>query len=95
MSKNQKDTYSTIKIPVEYSSTEDCMLISDMRRQQTHIIRSAFKKYEKGLPAKFNSFDNYNDIDLLDSWFKQSAIYEANSIYETEKELQKTSEKKI
>ena len=95
MSKKQKDTYSTIKIPVEYSSTEDRMMISDLQRQQTHIIRSAFKKCEKGLPAKFNSFDNYNDIDLLDSWLKQSAIYEASSIYETEKELQKTSEKKI
>ena len=95
MSKNQKDTYSTIKIPVEYSSAEDCMLISDLQRQQTHIIRSAFKKYEKGVPVKFNSFDNYNDIDLLDSWMKQSAIYEGNAIYETEKELQKSSEKKI
>jgi len=95
MSKNQKDTYSTIKIPVEYSSTEERMLISDLQRQQTHIIRSAFKKYEKGLSVKFNSFDNYNDIDLLDSWLKQSAVYEGNAIYETEKELQKSSEKKI
>ena len=95
MSKNQKDTYSTIKIPVEYSSTEDCMLISVMRRQQTHIIRSTFKKYEKGLPVKDNSFDDYNDINLLDSWLKRSAVYEGKAIYETEKELQKTSEKKI
>ena len=95
MSKQQKDTYSTIKIPVEYSSTEDRMLISDMRRQQTHIIRSAFKKYEKGLPTKINSFDNYNDIDLLDSWMKNSAIKEGKAIYEAEKELQKSSEKKI
>ena len=95
MSKNQKDTYSTIKIPVEYSSTEDRMLISDLQRQQTHIIRSAFKKYEKELPVKFNSFDNYNDIDLLDSWLKNSAIKEGNAIYETEKEQQKLSEKKI
>ena len=63
MSKQQKDTYSTIKIPVEYCSTEDSMLISAMRRQQTHIIRSAFKKYEKGLSVKDNSFDGYNDID--------------------------------
>jgi len=95
MSKNQKDIYSTIKIPVEYSSTEDRMLISAMQRQQTHIIRSAFKKYEKGLPVKFNSFDNYNDIDLLDSWLKDSATKEGKRIYETEKELQKLSEKKI
>ena len=95
MSKNQKDTYSTIKIPVEYNSTEDRMLISDLQRQQTHIIHSAFKKYKKGLPVKINSFDNYNDIDLLDSWMKQSAVYEGKAIYETEKELQKSSEKKI
>ena len=95
MSKNQKDTYSTIKIPVEYSSTEDRMMISDLQRQQTHIIRSAFKKYEKGLPVKDNSFDDYNDIDLLDSWLKRSATKESKAIYETEKELQKSSEKKI
>ena len=95
MSKNQKDTYSTIKIPVEYSSAEDRMLISAMRRQQMHIIRSAFKKYEKGLPVKDNSFDDYNDIDLLDSWLKRSAVYEGKAIYATENELQKTSEKKI
>ena len=95
MSKNQKDIYSTIKIPVEYSSTEDRMLISDLQRQQTHIIRSAFKKYEKGLPVKDNSFDDYNDIDLLDSWLKHSAIKEGKTIYEAEKELQKLSEKKI
>jgi len=95
MSKKQKDTYSTIKISVKYSSTEDRMLISDLQRQQTHIIRSAFKKCEKGLSVKSNSFNNYNDIDLLDSWLKQSAVYEGMAIYETEKELQKTSEKKI
>ena len=95
MSKQQKDTYSTIKIPVEYGSTEDRMLISDLQRQQTHIIRSSFKKYEEGLSVKFNSFDNYNDIDHLDSWLKNSAIKEGKSIYETEKELQKSSEKKI
>ena len=95
MSKQQKDTYSTITIPVEFSSTEDRMLISVLQRQQTHIIRSAFKKYEKGLPAKFNSFDNYNDIDLLDSWLKHSATKEGNAIYEAEKEQQKSSEKKI
>jgi len=95
MSKQQKDTYSTIKIPVEYNSTEDRMLISAMRRQQTHIIRSAFKKYEKGLPVKDNSFDNYNDIYLLDSWLKRSATKEGKAIYEAEKEQQKSSEKKI
>ena len=95
MSNQQKDTYSTIKIPVEYSSTEDRMLISAMRRQQTHIIRSAFKKCEKGLPVKDNSFDDYNDINLLDSWLKRSATKEGKAIYEAEKELQKTSEKKI
>ena len=95
MSKQQKDTYSTIKIPVEYSSTEDRMLISVLRRQQTHIIRSAFKKYEKGLPVNDNSFDDYNDIDLLDSWLKHSATKEGKAIYEAEKELQKSNEKKI
>ena len=95
MSKQQKETYSTIKIPVEYSSTEDRMLISDLQRQQTHIIRSAFKKYEKGLPVKDNLFDDYNDINLLDSWLKRSATKEGKAIYEAEKELQKTSEKKI
>ena len=70
MSKRKDVTFNTIKVPIEYNSMEDRDMIITYQRQQTHIVRSVFKKEEKKLPYNFKSFEHYNDIDLLDSWWK-------------------------
>lgn len=88
MSKTSK-TYNTIKLPVEYSSTDDLNLVLAYQRQQTHIVRSVFRKCEKNEHCDFNSFNHYNDIDLLDSWWKMSAVYEGKAKYDAKKKIEK------
>lgn len=82
-------TFNTVKVPIEYNSMEDKDMIITYQRQQTHIIRSVFKKEEKQEAYNFNSFDYYNDIDLMDSWWKQSAVYEGKAKYDSKEEIEK------
>ena len=89
----RKMTFNTIKIPVEYTSTGDKDMIISYQRQQTHIVRSVYKKEEKKQDYDFNSFNNYNDIDLLDSWWKQSAVYEGKAKYDSKLEIEEQEEK--
>ena len=42
----RKMTFNTIKIPVEYTSTGDKDMIISYQRQQTHIVRSVYKREE-------------------------------------------------
>ena len=91
----RKMTFNTIKIPVEYTSTGDKDMIISYQRQQTHIVRSVYKKEEKKQDYDFNSFNNYNDIDLLDSWWKQSAVYEGKAKYDSKVEIEEQEEREI
>ena len=94
MSKTSK-TYDTIKLPVEYSSTDDLNLMLAYQRQQTHIVRSVFRKCERSEHCDFNSFNHYNDIDLLDSWWKQSAVYEGKAKYNSKKKIEESEGKHV
>ena len=91
----RKMTFNTIKIPVEYTSTGDKDMIISYQRQQTHIVRSVYKREEKNQDYNFNSFNNYNDIDLLDSWWKQSAVYEGKAKYDSKLEIEEQEEREI
>lgn len=83
-------TYNTIKLPVEYSSADDLNLVLAYQRQQTHIVRSVFCRCEKKQHCDFNSFNHYNDIDLLDSWWKQSAVYEGKAKYDAKNDAEQS-----
>ena len=81
MSLKKEKIYTTIKLTgITFESESDRKIVRDYCRQQTHIIRSVFKRSQKNTGFNFGSFDHYNDIDLLDSWWKQSAVYEGKSI---------------
>ena len=75
-----------IHVDIRYESEEDRLMIIKIINQQNHITRSAFKRLNAGQSVTFNDFNFYNDIDYLDSWLKQSAIYDANSLIEKDSE---------
>lgn len=96
MSLKKEKIYTTIKLTgITFESESDRKIVRDYCRQQTHIIRSVFKRSQKNTGFNFSSFDHYNDIDLLDSWWKQSAVYEGKSISSSFDELKKHSDNKI
>lgn len=95
MSRRKNATFNTVKVPIEFDSMEDRDMIIKYQRQQTHIVRSVFKKEENEQSYDFNSFNHYNDIDLLDSWWKQSAVYEGKAKYDSKKEIEKQEDRVI
>ena len=75
-----------IHVDIRYESEEDRLMVIKITNQQNHITRSAFKRLNAGHSVTYNDFNFYNDIDYLDSWLKQSAIYDANSLIEKDSE---------
>ncbi len=78
----------TIKLPI-YLNISDQMIVADLQRQQSCVIRSAYKLFQKGnnekeIRAKLKSMNN---IDTIDSWFQQSAIKDAYYMYLADTEL--------
>ena len=78
----------TIKLPI-YLNISDQMIVADLQRQQSCVIRSAYKLFQKGnnekeIRAKLKSMNN---IDTVDSWFQQSAIKDAYYMYLADTEL--------
>ena len=59
----RKMTFNTIKIPVEYTSTGDKDMIISYQRQQTHIVRSVYKKEEKKQEEK--KLEKINKVDII------------------------------
>ena len=96
MSRNKNKVYTTIKLSgIAFECESDRQLVYDYCRQQTHIVRSVFKRSQEGVECNFSSFDDYNDINLLDSWWKQSAVYEGKAASSSFDELKKQTDKKI
>lgn len=69
-----------LKLPITYETQEqeDKMLL--YIKQGTYLFRAMFKHLNKGEKVDFNSFNHYNHIELLDSWMRQSILYDAKSI---------------
>ena len=74
----------TIKLP--YTSSEEFQkYLQDLRRQQSIVIRSSFKIFQKGnieLKNIRKQFINYKGINL-DSWFLYSGVAKAKLLYES------------
>ena len=99
----------TIKLPISLNAS-DQQVVSNLQRQQSCVIRSAYKLFQKGnneqaIRAKLK---HMNNIDLIDSWFQQSAIKDAHymhlgdielevktRIFGGKKNLQKRSQNKL
>ena len=78
----------TIKLPISLN-VSDQMIVADLQRQQSCLIRSAYKLFQKGNNEKEirAKLKHMNNIDLIGSWFQQSAIKDAYYMYLADKEL--------
>ena len=70
----------TIKIKYTIDDT-DKLLLNDYIKQYNHVYRVAFNNLQSHKKNKLSELINLNNIDLLDSWFIQSANYEVKTLY--------------
>ena len=70
----------TIKIKYTIDAT-DKLLLNDYIKQYNHVYRVAFNNLQSHKKNKLSELTNLNNIDLLDSWFIQSANYEVKTLY--------------
>ena len=78
----------TIKLPISLNIS-DQSVVTDLQRQQSCVIRSAYKLFQKGNNEKEirSKLKHMNNIDLIGSWFQQSAIKDAYYMYLADTEL--------
>ena len=74
----------TLKLPVTYMSKEDKDLMLLYIRQGTYLFRAMFNSLNKGMKVDFNTFNHYKNIELLDTWMRQSIYYDAKAIVDTD-----------
>ena len=70
----------TIKIKYTIDDN-DKLLLNDYIKQYNHVYRVAFNNLQSHKKNKLSELTNLNNIDLLDSWFIQSANYESKFLY--------------
>ena len=70
----------TIKIKYTINDN-DKLLLNDYIKQYNHVYRVAFNNLQLHKKNKLAELTNLNNIDLLDSWFIQSANYESKFLY--------------
>ena len=70
----------TIKIKYTIDDT-DKLLLNDYIKQYNNVYRVAFNNLQSHKVNKLSELLNLNNIDLLDSWFIQSANYEVKTLY--------------
>lgn len=67
----------TIKLEIQ---TEQKELIKEYQKQYSNLLHVYYNRYKDGLSQTDCKHLNLNNIHLMDSWFKQSCIYEAISL---------------
>ena len=70
----------TIKIKYTINDN-DKLLLNDYIKQYNHVYRVAFNNLQSHKKNKLSELTNLNNINLLDSWFIQSANYESKFLY--------------
>ena len=71
----------TIKIKYRIDNQNDQLLLGRYIKQYNHVYRVAFNKLQNGIKNKVTDLCLLNNIELLDSWFIQSASYEAKFLH--------------
>jgi len=72
----------TIKLPYK---TEDYSLIDDYQHQYSNCLHFMYNRVKDGVKETEIKHLNINNIELLDSWFKQSCVKEAIQLNSTNK----------
>ncbi len=72
----------TIKLPYQIDS-EGFAFLQNLRKQQSNVVRYAFNRFKDGLNEQEIRFKvkELNNLELLDSWYIQCGIREAQAIH--------------
>lgn len=84
---------TTLKIKYSLENQEDRCLIYDYINQYNHCFRVAFNRYCDGDTPSQKSISGLNHIELMDSWFINSSIRDAEGLYKSN--LSKQLEEKM
>ena len=69
----------TIKLPIEIDEKSKDRILK-YQKQYSNLLHIYFNRYREGLTQTQCKHLQLNNLELLDSWFKQSCIYEAMRI---------------
>ena len=75
----------TIKLPIQINE-ETKERILKYQKQYSNLLHVYFNRYKEGLSQKECKHLELNNVELLDSWFRQSCIYEAMSLVKLNKD---------
>ena len=70
----------TIKLPIQILNKEDKERILKYQRQYSNLLHVYFNRYKEGYTQTQCKHLELNNVELLDSWFRQSCIYEAMAL---------------
>ena len=71
----------TIKIKYTLDNIQDKLLLNNYIQQYNSVYHVAFNNLQKGIKNHINDLQKLNNVQLLDSWFIQSANQEAKYLY--------------
>ena len=74
----------TLKIKYKTSSLEDLNLIKEYQKQYSSLLHYVYNRIYENISQKEikEKVKSLSHINLLDSWFIQSSIFDANSLYQ-------------
>ena len=75
----------TIKLPIEIDE-ESKERILKYQKQYSNLLHIYLNRYREGLTQTQCKHLELNNLELLDSWFKQSCIYEAMALVKRNKD---------
>ena len=75
----------TIKLPIKVDE-ENRDRILKYQKQYSNLLHIYFNRYREGLTQTQCKHLQLNNLELLDSWFKQSCIYEAMALVKKHKD---------
>lgn len=75
----------TIKLKIE-TTEENKERILKYQKQYSNLLHVYFNRYKEGLTQTQCKHLQLNNVDLLDSWFKQSCVFEAMSLVKRHKD---------
>lgn len=85
----------TIVLPITLENDNDRNIINEYRREMSSCIRLSYNRFKDGLKQKEIRawFKENANFKYLDSWFVQSSIYEAMSMFEKDVEFSSKTNK--
>ena len=82
----------TLKIPIE---VDDEARILKYQQEYSALLHVYFNRYLEGMSQKDCKHLQLNNVELLDSWFRQRCIYETMALVDSLKTKQKVYEQKM